>query len=228
MKKCILIVCLFCLQYLKAQNSLEKLEKLNQSELFKELEEEEYERVYVEIGLVKPIGNLSNKFDVSPCYGFWFRSKIKNNDFIDIGLNVMIPNNASNINVKYKDSTFSNGARRFGGNLGFRFAKVFPFSNVSPRNNVEWFTGFGVATMFYDANHKRYEDIVNGSYDADSSEKSYEFVLATFQFSQGVKINIKNVGLQFNYQFTPYGLFDNRIEPNFGSQSILFGIYYRQ
>lgn len=187
----------------------------------------EYERVYVEVGLVKPIGNLSTKFEASPCFGFWFRSKIKNDDYIDVGFNVMIPQQASNIDFTYKDSVFSLKSHRFGGNLGFRFAKVFPFSNVSPRNNIEWNTGFGVAALFYDANHKRYEDIRSGKYKSNNNE-TYTYGLATLFLSQGIKINIKNVGLQFNYQFTPYGLFEKRMEPNFGSQSIMFGIYYRQ
>jgi hypothetical protein len=41
---------------------------------------------------------------------------------------------------------------------------VFPFSNVSPRNNIEWNSGFGVAALFYDAIHKRHDDIMSGEY----------------------------------------------------------------
>ncbi|MES2864534.1 MAG: hypothetical protein V4666_10480 [Bacteroidota bacterium] len=214
MKKVIVIICLFVLNVLFSQN---KLEEINS----------EYERVYVEVGLVKPIGNLSNKFELSPSYGFWFRSRIKNDDYIDIGLNVMIPQKVSNINFTHNDSVFSLGSKRLGINLGFRFAKVFPFSNVSPRNNVEWNTGFGVSTLFYDANHKRHEDIMIGEYKNDNN-KTYDYGLTSLFLSQGIKLNFRNVGLQFNYQFTPYGLFEKRIEPNFGSQSLLFGIYYRQ
>jgi hypothetical protein len=228
MKNAIVIICLLGLNVLFSQNKLEELEKLNQSKIPNELEESEYERVYVEAGLVKPLGNLSNKFEMSPSYGFWFRSRIKNDDYIDIGLNVMIPKNASNINFKHKDSLFSLGSKRLGMNLGFRFAKVFPFSNVSPRNNIEWNTGFGVSTLFYDANHKRYDAILSGDYEENKNKESYDFVLCTMFLSQGIKVNFKNIGVQFNYQFTPYGFLEDRIEPNFGSQSIFFGIYYRQ
>lgn len=211
------------------KNELEEAKK-KQDLLSRQLvnDKSEYERVYVEVGLVKPFGNLSNKFEMSPSYGFWFRSRIKNDDYIDIGLNVMIPKEASNINLTYNDSTFSLSSRRFAGNLGFRFAKVFPLSTFSSRKNIEWNTGFGVAALFYDGNHRRYEDIVNGSYDVDNSKVGYDFALVTILLSQGLKINFNNVGVQCNYQFTPYGLFENRLEPNFGSQSIMFGIYYRQ
>lgn len=233
MKKIIVIIFLISINVLNSQtlekNKLEELKK-KQDLLEKQLAEDkfEYERVYVEVGLVKPLGNLSNKFDISPSYGFWFRSRIKNDDYIDIGLNVMIPNQASPVKLSYNDSIFSLSSRRFGGNLGFRFAKVFPLSTFSSRKNIEWNTGFGVAALFYDGNHRRYEDIVNGSYDQNNSKVSYDFAMATILLSQGLKINFNNVGVQFNYQLTPYGLFEKRIEPNFGSQSIMFGIYYRQ
>ena len=227
MKKIFVLISLLGLNLLFSQNELEKLEKLNQSQVWNDTEDVEYERVYVEVGVVKPIGNLSNKFEVSPCYGFWFRSRIKNNDYIDIGLNAMIPQHASNINMTHNDSVFSLRSHRFGGNFGFRFAKIFPLSNVSPRNNIEWNSGFGVSALFYDANHKRHGDIMNGEYKKDNDE-TYNFGLTTIFLSQGIKINFRNVGFQFNYQFTPYGLFEERIEPNFGSQSVMFGIYYRQ
>ena len=88
---------------------------------------------------------MTNKFEVSPSYGFWYRSRIKNNDFIDIGFNVLIPQQASSMNFIYNVS-------------------VFPFSNVSPRNNIEWNSGFGVAALFYDAINKRHDDIMSGEY----------------------------------------------------------------
>lgn len=228
MKKSIILMCLLGCNTFYSQNKLRELEKQQELNWSLQQEKNEYERVYVEAGIVKPIGNLSNKFEASPSFGFWFRSRIKNNDYIDLGFNIMIPKQASEIKVSYNDSIFLLGSRRFGGNLGFRFAKVFPMSNVSSRNNIEWNTGFGVAALFYDANHKRYTDILNGEYDANDSNEGYDYGLGTLFISQGLKLNIKNVGLQFNYQFTPYGLFNNRIEPNFGSQSLMFGIYYRQ
>ena len=140
-------------------------------------------------------------------------------DFIDIGVNIMIPKHASRINLAYKDSLFSLDSNRFGGNLGFRFAKIFPFSRVSPRNNIEWHSGFGVAALFYDANHKRYFDILNDKYKKDTDE-TYDFVLATIFLSQGIKLNIKNVGimsaiycLDFNCFVVGVGELQNMSEP---------------
>ena len=47
----------------------------------------EYERVYIEIGYLKPLDKLSNKFDISPSFGFWFRNRIQKNDYVDLGFN---------------------------------------------------------------------------------------------------------------------------------------------
>jgi hypothetical protein len=178
----------------------------------------DYERIYVEAGFIQPLGNLSNKFEMSPSFGFWFRTKMFHEDFIDFGFNFFIPNNPVEPNFKYRDSVVKYESKYFGINIGTRFSKVISLSNKSTSFNSEWNSGIGLALNVYDApDNLQFRD----------GEHTSE-VLTTFYLSQGIKLNYKNVGLQCHYQWSPYGLFNEKLEKNFGSQSLMFGIVYRQ
>jgi len=178
---------------------------------------DDYERIYVEGGFVKPLGKLSEKFEMAPSFGFWFRTKIMHDDCIDLGFNFFIPKNPIDPSFRYRDSIVKYDSKYFAINIGTRFAKVIPLSVKSNNLNVEWNSGIGLALNVYDAPK---------GLEFEKGEHSEE-ILTTFYLSQGVKVNYKNVGLQCHYQWSPYGLFNSRID-NFGSQSILFGIVYRQ
>jgi len=178
---------------------------------------EEYERIYVEAGFIKPLGNLSNKFEMSPSFGFWFRTKMFREDYVDFGFNFFIPKNPVHTDFKYRDSIAKYKSDHFGLNIGTRFAKVIPLSQKSKHFNTEWNSGIGLALNFYSAPDEL--EFGKGEYTNE--------VLTTFYLSQGIKVNYKNIGLQFHYQWSPYGLFNERID-DFGSQSIMFGIVYRQ
>ena len=179
---------------------------------------DDYERIYVEAGFVKPIGKLSNQFEMSPSFGFWFRSRMNREDYIDFGFNLFVPKNPINCNFKYRDSIVKYKSSHFGINIGTRFAKVIPLSQNRKDFNIEWNSGIGLALNFYDAPEVLiFED----------GEHTKE-VLTTFYLSQGIKFNYKNVGLQCHYQWSPYGLFNDKLEKGYGSQSLMFGIVYRQ
>lgn len=177
-----------------------------------------FERVYVEAGLVQPLGSLSNKFEVSPSFGFWFRSRTIQKDFVDFGFNFFIPKEAPNVNFKYQDSILSYKSKHFAINVGARFAKVLPLSLESDDFNFEWNSGIGLALNVYKA-----PDEIEFEGEENSGE-----VLTTIFLSQGIKVNYKNVGLQCHYQWSPYGLFSKNLEKDYGSQSLMFGIVYRQ
>lgn len=181
------------------------------------LNAQDYERVYVEAGIYQPLGKLSDKFDTSPSIGFWFRTKLVQEDFVDFGFNFFIPKNAVAPKFRYRDTFVNYKSEQFAINIGTRFAKVIPLSKKTADFNVEWNSGIGLALNFYDAPD-----------DLEFGDKEYtEEVLTTFYVSQGLKVNYKNVGLQCHYQWSPYALFNDRID-NFGSQSLMFGIVYRQ
>lgn len=178
----------------------------------------DYERIYVEAGFVKPIGNLSNKFEMSPSFGLWFRTKMFHEDYIDLGFNMFILKNPSEAKFKYRDSIVNYESKYFGINIGTRFAKIIPLSHTSTSTNVEWNSGIGLALNIYNA---------PDSLQFDDGEYTEE-VLTTFYLSQGIKLNYTNIAIQCHYQWSPYGLFNEKLEKNFGSQSLMFGIVYRQ
>lgn len=178
----------------------------------------DYERVYVEAGYVKPIGKLADKFDLSPSFGFWFRNRILKQDYIDFGFNFFIPNNPREIDFKYRDSILKYKSEHFAINIGTRFAKVIPMSADSNDFNVEWNSGIGLALNIYKAPEE-----INFEGDEHSGE-----ILTTFYLSQGIKLNYKNMGLQCHYQWSPYGVFTDKMEKHFGSESLMFGLVYRQ
>lgn len=178
----------------------------------------DYERVYVEAGFVQPIGKLSKQFEMSPSFGFWFRNKLNAEDFVDFGFNFFIPKNPVKPNFRYRDSIVNYNSKYFGINIGTRFAKVIPLSQKATNFNAECNSGIGLALNVYSAPHEL---------QFDKGEHSSE-VLTTFYLSQGIKLNYKNIGLQCHYQWSPYGLFNEKLEKDFGSQSLMFGIVYRQ
>ncbi|CAA9199268.1 hypothetical protein [Flavobacterium collinsii] len=178
----------------------------------------EYERIYIEAGFLQPIGKLSNKFDLSPSFGFWYRTKMNREDFIDFGFNFFVPKKPLNINFKYRDSVVQYKSSHFAINIGTRFAKVISLSQRKTDFNLEWNSGIGLALNFYNAQKEL---------EFESGEHTKE-VLTTFYLSQGIKLNYRNTGLQCHYQWSPYGLFNDQVETNFGSQSLMFGIVYRQ
>jgi len=177
-----------------------------------------YERIYIEAGFLQPIGKLSDKFDLSPSFGFWYRTKMNREDFIDFGFNFFIPKNPVETSFKYRDSIVQYKSSHFAINIGTRFAKVIPLSQRKTDFNLEWNSGIGLALNFYKAPKEL---------EFESGEHTKE-VLTTFYLSQGIKLNYRNTGLQCHYQWSPYGLFNDQVEKNFGSQSLMFGIVYRQ
>jgi hypothetical protein len=178
----------------------------------------EYERIYVEAGFVLPVGKLSDKFEMSPSFGFWYRNKMNREDYVDCGFNFFIPKNPVEPDFKYRDSIVKYKSSHFAINIGTRFAKVIPLSQRKTDFNLEWNSGIGLALNFYQAPDE-----------LEFGEREHtKEVLTTFYLSQGIKLNYKNTGLQCHYQWSPYGLFNDQLEKGFGSQSLIFGIVYRQ
>ncbi|WP_339888311.1 hypothetical protein [uncultured Flavobacterium sp.] len=178
----------------------------------------EYERVYIEVGFVKPLGKMANKFETSPSVGFWFRNRIVNDDYIDFGFNFFIPKKARDVDFRYRDSIVKYKSEHFGISIGTRFAKIISMSNQTRSFNLEWNTGIGLGLNFYEApNELAFEE----------KEFTSE-VLTTFYISQGIKLNYKNIGFQCHYNFSPYDLFNKKINEKYGSQYLMFGLVYRQ
>jgi hypothetical protein len=189
----------------------------------------EYERVYIEVGFLQPLGNLNNQFDASIDFGFWFRTKIEATKCFDLGFNIYVPKNSKPFNFKYSDSVFKLKPSGFSGMLGIKYCKIFPISNHKKKINIEWINSFGVAFIFYPPDDERYYDIKNGTTkDKDGKNKSYTNALTTINLAEGFMFNVDNIGVQVQYQFTPFSTTNDKLDSNFGSQSLIFGMVYRQ
>ena len=197
-------------QYNSAQNTLDQ--------------NDDYERVYVEAGVFYPVGNLKNRVLPAPNFGFWIKSRVKEDQFFDIGFNFSIQKNTADFKFQKNDSIFKNTSRGVSGMVGFRYNKIFEISNNSRDITVEWFPSFGYAFFMYKSSFVNFANAPNIVVNEYSSRKA----LSTFHLGQGLKLNIDNVALQVQYQYTPYHLFYDYIENDFGSQSLIFGIVYKQ
>ncbi|WP_338376352.1 hypothetical protein [uncultured Flavobacterium sp.] len=178
----------------------------------------EYERVYIEVGVIKPLGKMVDKFETSPSVGFWYRTKIVREDYVDLGFNIFMPIKARDIDFKYRDSIVSYKSNHFGISAGTRFSKGISMSNQIKDFNLEWNSGIGFIFNFYEAPDEL---------DFGENKSNHE-ILCSLYLSQGIKLNYKNIGLQCHYNFSPYNLFNEYVNEKYGSHSLLFGLVYRQ
>jgi hypothetical protein len=182
---------------------------------------DDFERVYIEAGILYPLGNLKNRIEPAPNFGLWLKSKIKEDEFFDVGFNLTIQKNKENFNFEKNDSIFNNVPKGISGMVGLRYCKEFSLSKTK-NINVEWFPSFGYAFFMYKSS------LIGLKNNTVVNESVSKNVLSTFHIGQGVKFNIDNIALQLQYQFTPYHVFYEYIDKDFGSQSLIFGIVYKQ
>jgi hypothetical protein len=181
---------------------------------------EEYERVYVEFGQIIPFGDFAKQMDKSLHYGFWIRTKIKHNNFMDFGLNFYIPKDAQPIQVFKKGEFHTYESTDFTFSIGGRLSKVF---KISENVNVEWVSGFGIKFLTYKTPNTL---ILTEEEQADEKNKE-DNVLLMPNLSQGIRWNYKNVGLQVHYHLgDASGNLDYK--GNIGNTFLTFGIVYRQ
>ena len=182
-----------------------------------------YERLVAEANARIPIGSLAGKMGVSPEAGLWYRTKVSHNDMMDWGGTVFVPLGRKDFEYKTQEGVWQTKAVGVSGMVGCRMNKLYSVANTT----LEWSTSFGYAFFtFHDEAseyaHKnfpeRYEDNNSG----------YIAALSTFHLGQGLRLQVKNYGLQLHYNYTPYGLFSKHVVDNFGSHSLSVGVWYRQ
>ena len=203
MKKYIIIIILFQFYGIKAQ----KKDSLST----------DYDRIYVEFGQIIPLGTLKKQFDQSLHYGFWLRTKIKHNNYWEVGFNFYIPKNAQPVQVFEKGSNHIFKSAKFNFSFGGRLSKVI---ELSKNTNIDWVTGFGV---------KLYPYSIPNTLILTEEEKEKRDGNVIFQpyLAQGLRFNYKNIGLQVHYH---YGVnFQTlKLTENFGNSYLTFGVVYRQ
>ncbi len=186
-----------------------------------------YERFVGEAGMRMPLGSLAEKIGPSPELGLWFRSRMDEdcNDMIDIGGSIHIPSKRREFDYTTPDTLFRVKAKSVSGMAGFRAVKVY---TVGFDLSLEWMSTFGYAFMLYDDEEARYKHKTFPEEFKDSDNNSLTKAFSTFHVGQGIRLNYANVGLQVQYNYTPYGLFTDYVPQNFGSHSLSFAIVYRQ
>lgn len=181
-----------------------------------------YERFIAEAGIRIPLAKLADKIGPSPEFGFWFRSRIPNNDRVDVGFALYTPTNRREFNYMGDKATYTVKSAAISGMVGVRFNKLYTLGGDRFTKTLEWSTTAGYAFFMY--TDKEF-NIGRGE---QNNYSTISKALSTFQLGQGVKFTINNIGLQLHYSYTPYAMFSSHVSSNFGSQSLTIGVLYRQ
>ena len=177
------------------------------------------EIVNAEASIIIPIGNLSNKFDYAQSYGFWFKMAEDNGFAANIGFNALSLKNARPINYKFNDSIYTINSNKFGFDIGIRAVKIIPISK-NQKSYLELGLTIGLDYLDYDFPSEETND-------EETERDKYElFKNTTILLAPEIKYMYNNIGLKFQYRFTPYNI--DGFESKFGSSSISFGIVYKQ
>lgn len=176
------------------------------------------EIVNAEASIIIPIGNLSNKFDYAQSYGFWFKMGEHNGFVANAGFTAIFLKNARPIDYKFNDSIYTINSNKFGFNIGIRALKIIPISK-NQKNYLELGMTIGLDYLDYDYPSEENE--------GEENDNKYEpFKNTTILLAPEIKYIYNNVGVKFQYRFTPYNI--DGFESKFGSSSLSFGIVYKQ
>ncbi len=178
------------------------------------------EIINAEASIIIPIGRLSDKFEYAHSYGFWFKLGEDNGFVANIGITAIFLKNARPVKYEFKDSTYNIGSDKFGLDFGIKAIKIIPISNENKNHYLELDTTFGLHYLDYDFPSEKQDD-------EKEESKEPPFKNTTIIIAPEIKYIYKNVGLKFQYRFTPYNLIEG-MESKFGSHSIAFGIVYKQ
>jgi hypothetical protein len=179
------------------------------------------ENVSFEPGLRVPVGALADVMGASPELGIWVRGKINTNNYLDIGGSAFALEGTEEFMYTDRGATYGVTLKGVGGTAGFRLAKVYELNTGKLKTGLEWLSTFGYAFLMYEDKYT-----VAGNY-GSSIEKTDLKAFHTFTLGQGIRFTVDNVGLQVNYNYSPYGQFSSNISSSFGAHSLSAGIIYK-
>ncbi|WP_445716965.1 hypothetical protein [Flavobacterium sp.] len=171
-----------------------------------------FKRNILEVSYGKPLGDLANKYESSITTAFYMRTKIAKKHFIDFGAELSGIVKGNSVDYKVGNENIQLDGSKSAFLLGFRYTRFL----IQPKDenfHVETNSGMGWKYLHY----AKPEDEI---YD----ELDIKPTLNTIAVSQGIKIVLYGFGLHCNYQYSPYTLFNSKVERNFGASSINFGI----
>jgi len=183
------------------------------------------DQIIGEAGMRVPFGNIADKIGPSTEVGIWSRSRVYGFwDMFDIGASIYFPSDRQEFNYSTPDSLYRVKAKGVSGMAGFRLAKDYALGN---KMEVQWLSTFGYAFFMYDDKNSRNMHKTNPRDFEDSTNDWYIKTLSTFHIGQGIYVGYAHLGVQINYNYTPYGQFSKYVPKNFGSHSLSFGLVYR-
>lgn len=185
----------------------------------------QFEFVEVEAGLTIPIGNLKNTMSVSPNVGLWFRKPLENNAVRSFGFSVNFPKKQE---FHYANAAYTSHTKSFSGMIGMKMDKVYDI-NKRKFIDLQWSSVLGYGFYFYD-DAKARADYAQWSSEKKETEDEPTFVkpFSTFHLGQGLQLRIRDFGIHARYNYSPYSLFTNTIDRQFGAHSLSIGLFYRQ
>lgn len=203
---------------------------LNSFSQEKQINNSKFKHYKFETGILIPIDNLKSKIGVSSQFGFWYRKLQENNDILDLGFQITIPNVKDNFAFKGEDSIFQVKAKGFEFKLGTRMNKLYSINSNKKETVLEWSSGFGLSVfMFEDKENPEdssgYKIDKNGNrvYVIDTNTKG----LTSLYLSQGLSFTSTNWGINLIYNFVPYHWFSKRIDSDFGKSSLSFNTSFK-
>jgi hypothetical protein len=171
-----------------------------------------FKRNVLEVSYGKPLGDLANKYESSITTAFYMRTKIAKKQFIDFGAELSGIVKGNSVDYKVGNENIQLDGSKSAFFLGFRYTR-FLIQSKDENFHIETNSGMGWKYLHY----SKPEDEI---YD----ELDIKPTLNTIAVSQGVKIVLYGFGLHCNYQYSPYTLFNSKVERNFGASSINVGI----
>lgn len=172
--------------------------------------------VTAEATIIAPLGKLSSKFNYAQSYGFWIKENTKRDIYASIGIAFLILDKGKNIQYRAKDSTYTISSENYGIDFGFRLTKR---KQLSKNNSIEVSNTLAIHYLSY--------NFPNRKSDESDSTKGNDFKNTTGLFAPEISFIHKNMGVKIQYRYTPFSIIDG-FESKFGSQSLAFGLVYKQ
>lgn len=171
-----------------------------------------FQRNIIEVSYGIPLGDLANKYESSINTACYFRTKIAKKQFVDFGMEIGGIVQGTDIKYKFNHQEIILDGSKSAFLLGLRYTR-FIYQSKNENFHIESNSGIGWKYLHY-----RKPD------DEKYIEVELNPDLNTIAVFQGIKFMYCGFGVYCNYQYAPYNLFNSKIEKNFGSSTINFGV----
>ncbi len=169
-----------------------------------------YKRNILDVSYGIPLGNLSDKYQSSINTAFYMRTKVAKRQFIDFGAELSGIISGKKVAYRFNNEILNLEGSKTSFLLGFRYSR-FIVQSKNENFHIETNSGLGWKYLHY-------------TKPEGDSYKGLKPTLNTFAVTQGLKIIYHGFGVHCSYHYSPYDLFNSKVENNFGSSSVNFGI----